>query len=67
MVLVIGFLHMGSFEFIREAGRRPYVIHGHMYSNAILTADVDLHQRRRASCKTAKWTQFDADHPARTS
>ncbi len=62
VVLVIGFVHLGSFEFIREAGRRPYVIHGHMYSNAILTADVDL-INEQGILKTAKWTQIDAITP----
>lgn len=35
VLLVIGLAYMGSFEWIREAGRRPYLIHGFMYSNAI--------------------------------
>ncbi len=38
-VVVLGFLQMGSFEFIREAGRRPFVIRDVMYSNAITVAD----------------------------
>ena len=36
-LLVIGLLYMGCFEWVREAGRRPYLIYGHMYSNALLT------------------------------
>ncbi|GAB6057332.1 cytochrome ubiquinol oxidase subunit I [Desulfonatronum parangueonense] len=36
VLLIIGLFYMGSFEMIREAGRRPYVIHGFMYSNAML-------------------------------
>jgi mono/diheme cytochrome c family protein len=36
VLLVIGLLYMGCFETMREAGRRPYLIHGYMYSNAIL-------------------------------
>jgi mono/diheme cytochrome c family protein len=35
-LLVIGLLYMGCFEWVREAGRRPYLIYGHMYSNAVL-------------------------------
>ncbi|PIE75756.1 cytochrome C, partial [bacterium DOLJORAL78_65_58] len=57
LVLLIGFTHMGSFEFIREGGRRPFVIHDHMYSNAILTAEVDL-INAQGILKAAKWTQF---------
>jgi hypothetical protein len=61
-ILLAGLLHMGSFEFIREAGRRPYVIHGHMYSNAILTAEVDL-INEQGILKTARWTQFESITP----
>jgi mono/diheme cytochrome c family protein len=35
-LLVIGLMYMGCFEWMREAGRRPYLIYGHMYSNSIL-------------------------------
>lgn len=35
-LLIIGLMYMGCFEWTREAGRRPYLIHGHMYSNSIL-------------------------------
>jgi mono/diheme cytochrome c family protein len=40
-LLVIGLLYMGCFEWVREAGRRPYLIYGHMYSNAILAGTED--------------------------
>jgi len=35
VLLFIGLLYMGSFEWMREAGRRPYVIYEYMYSNSI--------------------------------
>lgn len=54
-VLLVGFLHMGSFEFIREAGRRPYVIHGHMYSDSILVSDV-ARINAEGILKSARWT-----------
>lgn len=38
-VFVSAFLCMGSFEWIREASRRPYVIDRFMYSNSILEKD----------------------------
>lgn len=41
VLLVIGLVYMGCFETIREAGRRPYLIHGYMYSNAILVGTED--------------------------
>lgn len=39
LLLIIGLLYMGAFEWVREAGRRPYVIYNYMYSNAILKKD----------------------------
>lgn len=35
VLLMLGLCFMGSFEFLREAGRKPYLIHGFMYSNQI--------------------------------
>jgi hypothetical protein len=56
VMLVIGFMYFGAFEFLREGGRRPYIIYDYMYSNAILKKDADqvaqsgiLHQ--------AKWIE----------
>ncbi|MDW7772390.1 MAG: cytochrome ubiquinol oxidase subunit I [Desulfobulbaceae bacterium] len=54
VMLIIGLLYMGSFEFIREAGRRPYIIHGYMYSNSILTDDLERVQQQGV-LKEAKW------------
>jgi cytochrome bd-type quinol oxidase subunit 1 len=41
VMLVIGFMYFGAFEFLREGGRRPYIIYDYMYSNTILKKDVD--------------------------
>ncbi len=40
VMLVIGFMYFGAFEFLREGGRRPYIIYDYMYSNTILKKDV---------------------------
>jgi len=40
-LLVLGLAYMGCFEFIREGGRRPYILRNYMYSNSILTTDMD--------------------------
>jgi mono/diheme cytochrome c family protein len=40
IMLIIGFLNFGAFEFLREGGRRPYIIYDYMYSNSILKEDV---------------------------
>ena len=62
LVVLTGFFHMASFEYIREAGRRPFVIHSHMYSNAILVAEVDL-INEQGILKTAKWTEYSEITP----
>jgi mono/diheme cytochrome c family protein len=38
-LLLLGLVHFGSFEFIRESSRRPYVIYGHTYSNGVTVAE----------------------------
>jgi cytochrome bd-type quinol oxidase subunit 1 len=40
VMLLIGFLYLGAFEFIREGGRRPYIIYDYMYANSILKSDM---------------------------
>jgi hypothetical protein len=62
VVLAIGFLHMGSFEFIREAGRRPYIIHGYMYSDSILVSEVDR-INEQGVLKHARWTSVQEVTP----
>ena len=39
MVLLLGFAVAGSFEWIRETARRPWLVYGYMYSNGITVAD----------------------------
>jgi len=58
-VAVVGFLHLGSFEFIREGGRRPWVIHGHMYSNSV-TADeaAEFASGAKSFLASARWTRI---------
>lgn len=41
IMLIIGFLNFGAFEFLREGGRRPYIIYDFMYSNSIIKSDMD--------------------------
>ena len=54
-VLLIGLGFFGSFEFMREAGRKPYVIWNYIYSNSILKERVpELNQA--GILPSAKWT-----------
>lgn len=54
VMLLIGLMYMGSFEFIREAGRRPYIIRDYMYSNSILKKDLPQVQQK-GMLQQAKW------------
>jgi mono/diheme cytochrome c family protein len=51
---VIGLAQLGSFEFIREAGRRPWVIHGFMYANAVTAAQAEQ-LAGRSFLANARW------------
>ncbi|MGA7826753.1 MAG: c-type cytochrome [Geobacteraceae bacterium] len=58
VVLISAFLFMGSFEWTREASRRPYVIDGYLYSNSVLEKDLKevnsegyLHEARWVSTR----------------
>ncbi len=55
-ILGAGLIYMGSFEMIREAGRRPYLIYNYMYSNSIKTIDV-TNINRQGLLKTSKWAK----------
>lgn len=39
LLLVSGFAFMGAFEFVREAGRKPWIIHGHTWAQGVRVAD----------------------------
>ena len=55
-LLFIGLMYMGAFEWIREAGRRPYLIHGYMYSNSVLAKDADA-IGKAGLLKSARWAK----------
>ncbi|MCB2180856.1 MAG: cytochrome ubiquinol oxidase subunit I [Desulfobulbaceae bacterium] len=66
LMLVIGLLYMGTFEFIREGGRRPYIIYDHMYSTAMFKDDV-AKARTNGILESAKWVDRKALATADTS
>jgi mono/diheme cytochrome c family protein len=53
-IVALGLAVTGVTEWVREAVRKPYVIYGYMYSNAIRVADADR-LRRDGVLATAKW------------
>lgn len=54
VLLVIGIGQIGTFEWIREAGRRPYIIHGYMWSNSVHVDQTD-EIRENGMLAYAKW------------
>ncbi len=54
VVLLLGLGLTGSFEFMREAARKPYLIFNHTYSNSMLKADVST-INETGMLQQAKW------------
>ncbi len=54
VVVAIALIYFGAFEFVREGGRRPYVIHNYMYANQIYVKDVSTIQQT-GFLPTSKW------------
>ncbi len=56
IVVGIALIYFGSFEFVREGGRRPYVIHSHMYANQVYVKDLPTIQKA-GFMASAKWVK----------
>jgi cytochrome bd-type quinol oxidase subunit 1 len=41
LLVAVGLGWMGSFEFLREIARKPWVIHGYLYSSGVLAKDMN--------------------------
>lgn len=62
-LMILAFIYLGSFEMVRESARRPYIIHGYMYSNSILKSSVpDL--QIQGVLKSARWAKIRTVTPA---
>ncbi|WP_028581021.1 cytochrome ubiquinol oxidase subunit I [Desulfogranum japonicum] len=61
-LLVAGLLYMGCFEYIREGGRRPFIIYDYMYSNGILTKDAPK-VSTEGLLKHARWSKYSTITP----
>ncbi|GBC59771.1 cytochrome c [Desulfonema ishimotonii] len=57
LLVIIGLAYMGAFEWVREAGRRPYIIHGHTWSNSVNAADLNA-IRQAGVLKSARWAKY---------
>ena len=51
------FVFFGAFEFIREAGRKPYIIKDYMYSTGIKVADFET-VKSQSVLRNSKWTEI---------
>lgn len=54
--MLCALITMGSFEWIREAARRPYAINEIMYSNAIMKDEVE-HVSQQGFLHAARWVE----------
>ncbi|MFN3821338.1 MAG: c-type cytochrome [bacterium] len=57
-LLVVGTVLFGSFEWFREAARKPYIIWGYLYSNGIRQKEVPT-LKQAGVIGTAKWVRSD--------
>jgi cytochrome bd-type quinol oxidase subunit 1 len=63
IMLVIGILHLGAFEFIREGGRKPYIIGQHLYANSIRHDQLDQ-VSAQGILQSARWVEHREITPA---
>ena len=56
-IVIIGLGWYGSFEYMREYARKPYIIYNYMYSTSVLKQDVAL-LNREGFLKHAKWVEI---------
>ena len=55
LIMVLAFLTTGMTEWVREAIRKPYVIYGYMFSNAVRPEEVPV-LRKQGVLTSARWT-----------
>jgi cytochrome bd-type quinol oxidase subunit 1 len=54
VLVIIGLLWMGGFEYMREISRKPYIITDYMYSTSVLKSDTDK-LNHEGFLKNSKW------------
>jgi cytochrome bd-type quinol oxidase subunit 1 len=57
ILLLIGLLWIGGFEYMREYARKPYVIYGYMYSPSVLVKDEEF-LNKEGFLKHSKWSKI---------
>ena len=61
-ILGLGLVYMGGFEFMREGGRRPFVIYGHTYANSIPVVETAA-ANEQGFLKSARWIKHRQIEP----
>ncbi|MBW2094580.1 MAG: cytochrome C [Deltaproteobacteria bacterium] len=64
-LVLIGLFWMGGFEYSREIARKPFVIHGFMYSNMARKSSVEK-LNREGFLQHARWTTIKEVDPENT-
>lgn len=57
LIVLTGWGLIGSFEFVREAARKPWLIHGLVYSNGMF-ATAEAQAAEKGYLATAKWARI---------
>lgn len=57
LLMLIGLIYFGSFEYIREGSRRPYTIYNHIFSHSIVKKELPG-VAEAGVLRYAKWTEF---------
>jgi cytochrome bd-type quinol oxidase subunit 1 len=65
LLFLAGFGFIGSFEFVRESARKPYLIHDYMYSSQILVSEVQT-LNRDGLLPASKWFSVKSAEAADT-
>ena len=55
-LLVLGMVQIGTFEWVREGGRRPWLVSQYLYSNGIYAEDVSA-VNKKGALASAKWVE----------
>lgn len=63
LVLLLGLTVAGSFEWVRETARRPWLVRGVMYSNGIIPADGEK-MNETGALAASGWAKLRADGAA---
>ncbi|KUJ96253.1 MAG: Cytochrome c family protein [Desulfonauticus sp. 38_4375] len=59
IMLILGIIYIGSFEFLREGARKPFIIYDYMYSNGIKVQDLEEVNKTGILALNSYWLDKD--------